>query len=334
MNTLLLNAAQVKTGADIIKNGGLVAIPTETVYGLGASGLDTDAVKRIFQVKGRPQDNPLILHVASAEDLENWCRDIPQEAYLLAEKLWPGPLTMVLYKRENVPYQVTAGLETVAMRCPDHPVTRELIRLSGVPVAAPSANLSGKPSTTTAQHCIHDLWGKIDAILDGGPCRVGVESTILDLTVSPPRILRPGGATLEQLRELLPEVELDPGLVKAGETPKAPGMKYRHYSPQAEVRLLGGTRERFMDYVNLLPDDGTAVLCYAGEEGAFPGKRVLCFGEADAPETLAANVFDCLRELDTPEIKIICVPCPEETGVGRAVVNRLRKAAGGTVLCL
>lgn len=334
MNTLLLNAAQVKTGADIIKNGGLVAIPTETVYGLGANGLDTDAVRRIFEVKGRPQDNPLILHVASAEDLPSWCRDIPEEALLLAEKFWPGPLTMVLNKKESVPMQVTAGLETVAMRCPDHPVTRELIRLSGVPVAAPSANLSGKPSTTTVQHCIHDLWGKIDAILDGGTCRVGVESTILDLTVSPPRILRPGGVTLEQLKAFLPDVEMDPGLVKAGETPKAPGMKYRHYSPQAEVRLLSGTQERFADYVNALPDEGTAVLCYEGDEGKFPGKRVLCFGRADAPETLAASVFDCLRELDTPEIRLICVPCPEETGVGRAVVNRLRKAAGGTVLCL
>ena len=334
MNTLLLNGEQVKIGADILRNGGLVAIPTETVYGLGANGLDTDAVGRIFEVKGRPQDNPLILHVASAEDLSSWCRDIPEEALLLAERFWPGPLTMVLYKKENVPYQVTAGLETVAMRCPDHPATRELIRLSGVPVAAPSANLSGKPSTTTAQHCVHDLWGKIDAILDGGPCRVGVESTILDLTVSPPRILRPGGVTLEQLRALLPDVEMDPGLVKAGETPKAPGMKYRHYSPQAEVRLLKGSCEQFQDYVNSLPDEGTAVLCYEGEEEKFPGRRTLCFGREDAPETLAANVFDCLRELDTPEVKLICVPCPEETGVGRAVVNRLKKAAGGTVICL
>lgn len=334
MNTLLLNAAEVTIGAEIIRKGGLVAIPTETVYGLGASGLDTDAVRRIFEVKGRPQDNPLILHVASAEDLGKWCRDIPLEALLLAERFWPGPLTMVLYKRENVPMRVTAGLETVAVRCPDHPATRELIRLSGVPVAAPSANLSGKPSTTTAAHCVHDLWGKIDAILDGGPCRVGVESTILDLTVSPPRILRPGGVTLEQLRALLPDVEMDPGLVKDGETPKAPGMKYRHYSPQAEVRLLRGTREQFTDYVNALPDAGTAVLCYEGDEERFPGKRTLCFGRADEAETLAANVFDCLRELDTPEIKVICVPCPEETGVGRAVVNRLRKAAGGTVLCL
>ena len=334
MNTRLLTTAQAAEGAEILRSGGLVAIPTETVYGLGASGLDTDAVKRIFEVKGRPQDNPLILHVASAEDLPKWCRDIPPEAMLLAEKFWPGPLTMVLYKQPEVPLQVTAGLDTVAMRCPDHAATRELIRLADVPVAAPSANLSGKPSTTTAQHCIHDLWGKIDAILDGGPCRVGVESTILDLTVFPPRILRPGGVTLEQLRALLPEVEMDPGLVKAGETPKAPGMKYRHYSPQAEVRLLRGTREAFRAYVAGLPDEGTAVLCYEGEEAGYPGKRTLCFGREDDPASLAARVFDCLRELDTPEVKLICVPCPEETGVGRAVVNRLKKAAGGNILCL
>ena len=203
--------------------------------------------------------------------------DIPEEAWALTEKFWPGPLTLVLARREAVPLRVTAGLETVAMRCPDHPLTREVLRRAGVPVAAPSANLSGKPSTTTAAHCVHDLWGKVEAILDGGPCRVGVESTILDLSVSPPRVLRPGGVTLEQLRSILPETEMDLGLVKAGETPKAPGMKYRHYSPQAEVRLLRGEKERIVDYVNSIPDAGTAVLCFAGEEGLFPGKLALHF---------------------------------------------------------
>ena len=334
MNTELLDASGLDRAAEILRSGGLVAIPTETVYGLGANGLDESAVARIFEVKGRPQDNPLILHVAGAEELEKWCRDIPEEAWALTEKFWPGPLTLVLARQEAVPLRVTAGLETVAMRCPDHPLTREVLRRAGVPVAAPSANLSGKPSTTTAAHCVHDLWGKVEAILDGGPCRVGVESTILDLSVSPPRVLRPGGVTLEQLRSLLPETEMDPGLVKAGETPKAPGMKYRHYSPQAEVRLLRGEKERFADYVNSLPDTGTAVLCFAGEEGLFPGKLALAYGREEAPETLAAGLFDSLRALDTPEVKLICARCPSEEGMGRAVVNRLKKAAGGKITCL
>ena len=334
MNTELLNASGLDRAAEILRAGGLVALPTETVYGLGANGLDTEAVARIFEVKGRPQDNPLILHVASAEDLTKWCRDIPAEAWALTERFWPGPLTLVLKKRSAVPLRVTAGLETVAMRCPDHPLTREVLHLAGVPVAAPSANLSGKPSTTTAQHCVHDLWGKVEAILDGGPCRVGVESTILDLSVFPPRVLRPGGVTLEQLRSILPETELDPGLVKDGETPKAPGMKYRHYSPQAELRLLQGEKESVYGYIDSLPDDGAAVMCFEGEEGRFPGKRVLAYGREDAPETLAAALFDCLRALDTPEIKLICARCPSEEGMGWAVVNRLKKAAGGKITCL
>ena len=334
MNTELLTDSQLSRAAEILLAGGLVAIPTETVYGLGASALDERAVARIFEVKGRPQDNPLILHVASAEDLDKWCRDIPAEARALTERFWPGPLTLVLKRRPSVPLRVTAGLDTVAVRCPDHPLTREVLRLAGVPVAAPSANLSGKPSTTTAEHCVHDLWGRIEAILDGGPCRVGVESTILDLSVSPPRVLRPGGVTLEQLRAVLPRTELDPGLVKPEETPKAPGMKYRHYSPQAEVRLLRGERDAFKDYVNSLPDEGAAVLCYAGEEADYPGKRVLAYGREDAPETLAAGLFDSLRALDAPEVKLICARCPSEEGVGRAVVNRLKKAAGGKITCL
>ena len=339
MNTLLLRPEEAERAAAILRGGGLVAIPTETVYGLGASALDEDAVKRIFEVKGRPQDNPLIIHVAGPEALAEWCEDVPEAAYTLTRRFWPGPLTLVLRCRKrgvpHIPDRVTAGLDTVAVRCPDHPVTLEVIRLAGVPVAAPSANLSGKPSTTTAQHCVHDLSGKVEAILDGGPCRVGLESTILDLTVTPPRVLRPGGVTLEQLRELLGEVELDPGLVKPGETPKAPGMKYRHYAPRAQVTLVRcAAPEAFIRYAGSIPDEGTAVLCWTGEEGQFPGKRVLAYGRGDAPETLAANVFAALRQLDAPEIRRILVRCPEESGVGLAVVNRLKKAAGGKILCL
>ena len=309
------------------------------MYGLGASALDDAAVERIFEVKGRPQDNPLIIHVAGPEALGEWCEAVPESAYILAERFWPGPLTLVLRCRKtgelHIPDRVTAGLDTVAVRCPDHPATLAVIRLAGVPIAAPSANLSGKPSPTTALHCLHDLEGKVEAVLDGGPCRVGLESTILDLTVSPPRVLRPGGVTLEQLRECLGEVELDRGLVQPGETPKAPGMKYRHYAPAAEPILVRcGDGETFRQYAAGLPDEGTAVLCWTGEAERFPGKRVLAYGRGDEPETLAANVFAALRELDTPDIRRILARCPEEKGVGLAVVNRLKKAAGGKILCL
>ena len=339
MNTLLLTPGEAEKAAAILRSGGLVARPTETVYGLGASALEEEAVKRIFAVKGRPQDNPLIIHVAGPEALAEWCADVPEAAYALAERFWPGPLTLVLRCRKtgepHIPDRVTAGLDTVAVRCPDHPATLEVIRLAGVPVAAPSANLSGKPSTTTALHCLHDLAGKVEAVLDGGPCRVGLETTILDLTVSPPRVLRPGGVTLEQLRACLGEVELDRGLVQPGETPKAPGMKYRHYAPSAELTLVRcRDAETFRRYAAEVPDAGTAVLCWTGEEENFPGKRVLAYGRGDAPETLAAHVFAALRELDTPEVCRILVRCPEERGVGLAVVNRLKKAAGGKILCL
>lgn len=339
MTTLLLTPAEAGRAAELLRAGGLVALPTETVYGLGASALNEDAVKRIFEVKGRPQDNPLIVHVAGPEALREWCRDVPETAYRLTARFWPGPLTLVLNCRKTgdpyIPDRVTAGLDTVAMRCPDHPATLAVIREAGIPIAAPSANLSGKPSTTTALHCLHDLTGKVEAVLDGGPCRVGLESTILDLTVDPPRVLRPGGVTLEQLREVLVTVELDPGLVQPGETPKAPGMKYRHYAPAAAVTLVRcRDAEAFRAYGESLPDEGTAVLCWTGEEALFPGKRVLAYGRGDAPETLAANVFAALRELDAPEVKRILVRCPEETGVGLAVVNRLKKAAGGKITCL
>mgnify|MGYP000775350398 FL=1 len=202
MKTLLLSALDAETpqiAADLIRRGELVAIPTETVYGLGANGLDEAAVTKIFEAKGRPQDNPLILHICGAEQIELFCHDVPGAAYELAKKFWPGPLTMVLPARDCVPRRTTGGLSTVAVRCPDNAVTREIIRLAGVPIAAPSANISGKPSTTTAQHVLHDHDGKIAAIVDGGPCRVGVESTIVDLTEDRPRLLRPGGITPEQL---------------------------------------------------------------------------------------------------------------------------------------
>ena len=222
---------EIKEAARILREGGLLGIPTETVYGLGANALNEDAVLHIFQAKGRPQDNPLILHVPEAGWLERYCAAVPETAYRLAREFWPGPLTMILPRKTIVPLRTTGGLETVGVRCPDHAVTREIIREAGVPVAAPSGNTSGRPSPTSAADMLEDMDGKIDGIVDGGPCRVGVESTIIDLTVTPPQLLRPGGLPLEELRRVLGEVAVDKAVtqkVTGREPPRAPGMKYRH----------------------------------------------------------------------------------------------------------
>ena len=230
MNTKLLTQNEIDQAAVLLREGGLVGIPTETVYGLGANGLNEQAVKNIFAAKGRPQDNPLILHIPDVSWLERYCKDIPLTAYQLAEAYWPGPMTMILYHKELVPDAVTAGLDTVGMRCPAHKLCRDIIAAAGVPVAAPSGNTSGRPSPTTAQHMLEDMDGKIEAIVDGGPCAVGVESTIIDLTCNPPRLLRPGGITLEQLRAVLGEVDVDPAVTRllgAGGEPTAPGMEAR-----------------------------------------------------------------------------------------------------------
>ena len=222
---------KISAAAKILREGGLVGIPTETVYGLGANGLDSEAVKRIFKAKGRPQDNPLILHLSGAQWLPRYCADIPPIAYVLARKFWPGPLTMILKRKPIVPDETTAGLDTVGVRCPNHPVTLAIIREAGVPIAAPSANASGRPSCTSAQDVLEDMDGKIDGVVDGGSCSVGVESTILDLTVTPPRLLRPGGLSLEALEQLIGHIDVDAAVtrsMKEGEQPRAPGMKYRH----------------------------------------------------------------------------------------------------------
>ena len=263
MQTLYLSANHPETpeiAADLIKNGELVAIPTETVYGLGANGLNETAVAKIFEAKGRPQDNPLILHVADIADIEKFCHTIPEAAYTLAEKFWPGPLTMVLPARDTVPLSTRAGLPTVAVRCPDNDVTRQIIRLAGVPIAAPSANISGKPSTTTAEHVRHDHDGRIAAIVDGGPCRVGVESTIIDLTEDTPRLLRPGGITPEQLYEVLGEFIIDKAVgaaVDMDAVVKAPGMKYRHYAPDCKVLIVDGDLPAASDYIRRHWQPGT-----------------------------------------------------------------------------
>ena len=333
MKTLFLDAQIPKTAetaAEIIKNGGLVAIPTETVYGLGANGLDENAVLKIFEAKGRPQDNPLILHVADPKEIERFCHSIPQAAYDLADAFWPGPLTIVLPAKDIVPKRTTAGLNTVGVRCPDNAVTREIIRQAGVPIAAPSANISGKPSTTTAQHVLHDHEGKIDAIVDGGACRVGVESTIVDLTDERPRLLRPGGIGPEQLLAVLGDLIVDKAVtaqIDKDAVVKAPGMKYKHYAPASEVVIVSGSREKAAAWIRGHFEEGDRVLCFEEELPLYEGCAPLSYGQESHVETLSAGLFSALRILDDPTIHKVYARCPVGGGVAYAVQNRLKKAA-------
>ena len=334
--TLLLkdtdpNAAGI--AAELIRRGELVALPTETVYGLGADGLNPDAVAKIFIAKGRPQDNPLILHISEPKELEKYCKDIPDSAWLLAERFWPGPLTMVLPARDIVPRSTTSGLDSVAVRCPQTPVTREIIRLAGVPIAAPSANLSGKPSTTSAQHVLHDYGsdGPLAAIVDAGPCRVGVESTIVSLLGERPRLLRPGGVGPEDLREVLGRLEVDravTGLLSDDDVVLAPGMKYKHYAPRAQVIVVEGPGGTAAKYIRSRLDEKSAVLCFSEELALYDGFPALAYGSEKAPGTLSAGLFGALRELDRDDISTIYARCPTGGGVACAVRNRLLKAAG------
>lgn len=335
MNTKRLTEKNMDEAAAILRDGGLVGIPTETVYGLGANGLNEEAVAHIFEAKGRPQDNPLILHIPDASWLERYCKDIPLTAYKLADAYWPGPMTMILRRKDIVPDAVTAGLDTVGMRCPAHPLCRAIIDAAGVPVAAPSGNTSGRPSPTTAQHMLEDMDGKIDAIVDGGPCSVGVESTIIDLTDTPARLLRPGGITLEQLEAVLGEVAVDPAVTRlmgAGEQPKAPGMKYRHYAPKAPVTVVTGDPQKSAEYIasHAAPEDG--IICFDEFLPLFTRRSetrpVMDLGPAGDKEEQARHIFDALRSFDHTSVPAIWAQCPDATGIGLAIANRLNKAAG------
>ena len=338
MNTLLLSSFDAATpalAAEIIRNGELVAIPTETVYGLGANGLDENAVAKIFEAKGRPQDNPLILHLSCAEEMDRYCHHVPQMAYRLAEKYWPGPLTIVLPARDCVPKRTTGGLDTVAVRCPDNDVTREIIRLAGVPLAAPSANISGKPSTTTAQHVLHDHDGRIAAVVDGGPCRVGVESTIVDLTGDRPRLLRPGGVTPEELTDVLGDLVVDKAVtaqIDQDAVVKAPGMKYKHYAPDCDVVIVAGSRDKAAAYIRGHYIPGDRVLCFEEELPLYEDCEPLAYGREDAVETLSAGLFAALRELDEAGVSRVFARCPVGGGVAYAVQNRLKKAAAFRII--
>ncbi len=319
--------------AQLLKDGRLVAMPTETVYGLAASAYDENAVKAIFEAKGRPQDNPLIVHVSDMEMFCDVVGQMPEKAYELAEKFWPGPFTMVLPRGEKIPASVSAGLDTVAVRMPENKIARELINVSRLPLAAPSANKSGSPSPTTADHVLYDLDGKIDAVIVSDRSEVGVESTVITLCTNPPKLLRPGGVTLEQLKEVLPDIEVDKAVLAEPEKDKpvaSPGMKYKHYSPKAKVIMLDGEFEQFKDYVNKNKSDGVFALVFEGEQGLEV--PTVSFGHKENDSEQAAVLFDALRELDEKGCKICYSRVPKKTGVGLAVYNRLIRAAGFEVI--
>ena len=335
MKTQYLTQEDIQTAAQIIRDGGLVGIPTETVYGLGANGLNGEAVKHIFEAKGRPQDNPLILHIPDASWLDRYCEDVPDLARKLAEKFWPGPLTMILKRKPIVPDVTTGGLNTVGMRCPRHPVTLAIIAAADVPIAAPSANTSGRPSCTTAADVREDMDGKIEAIVDGGSCRVGVESTIIDLTGERPRLLRPGGLPLEELEAVCGTVEIDKAvtqLLKEGEQPKAPGMKYRHYAPKAPVTVVTGDAEHAADYILEHIAPGGGVICFDEFAPLFEAYTTEKLGSVFDKAAQARHVFDALRAFDATDVPEIWAQCPDSTGLGLAVANRLQKAAGFHVM--
>ena len=322
---------KISAAAKILREGGLVGIPTETVYGLGANAMDGEAVRRIFEAKGRPQDNPLIIHVAGAQWLPRYCADVPPLAYVLARKFWPGPLTMILKRRPIIPDETTAGLDTVGVRCPNHPVTLAIIREAGVPIAAPSANTSGRPSCTTAQDVLEDMDGRISGVVDGGPCAVGVESTILDLTCDPPRLLRPGGLPLEDLERLIGKIDVDKavnGALAEGEKPKAPGMKYRHYAPKAPVTVVTGAPEKSAREILRRVGPTSGVICFDEFAELFPEQEVHTLGPSGDKLIQAQRVFDALRTFDASPVTEIFTQCPDNRGLGLAIGNRLKKAAG------
>ena len=339
MNTLVLDEHQIQTAADILKNGGVVGIPTETVYGLAADALNGAAVAKIFQAKGRPMDNPLIVHIADFSDIERFrlVSVIPESAKALAKAFWPGPLTMIMKRTDVIPPEVSAGLDTVAIRFPAHPAAQAIIRAADTPLAAPSANISGSPSPTTARHVLNDMNGKIDAVLDGGECEVGVESTVITLAGDVPRVLRPGGVTVEMLREVLGTVEVDDAVLhqlREGERAASPGMKYKHYAPKANVVLLKGSDEAYLAYVNARADESVCALC-CDEDLLSLSVKTVSLGRRGDYLTHARHLFDCLRKIDeNGTIKTVYSRLPSTEGVGLAVYNRLIRAAGFEVIDL
>lgn len=340
INNVSDDEQEIKEAAEIIKKGGTVVFPTETVYGLGANGLNSEAVKKIFEAKGRPQDNPLIIHISS-KNLDLYAKEVPEIANKLAEKFWPGPLTIILKKKSIVPNETSANLDSIGIRMPNNEIALKLIELSQTTIAAPSANISGRPSPTDFQRCIEDLDGKVDCILGGNKSDIGVESTIVDCTVNPPLILRPGGITLEMLRELDPNIDIDPAIMKKPEDnlkPKAPGMKYRHYAPKAKVTIISGSRKntiekiREMVHYNIENNKKVCILTVKENEKEYDEGIKISLGSLKDLSTVAKNLFEALRKCDDLGVDIILAESFEEKGVGIAIMNRLNKAAGFDII--
>ncbi len=324
----------IKRAAEILKNDGIVAVPTETVYGLAASAYSDFAIKKVFEAKGRPQDNPLIVHISNMDMLKDIAKNIPDTAYKCAEKFWPGPFTMVLERKNTVAQSVCGGLSTVAIRMPSEKSICDVIDCSGLPLAAPSANISGAPSPTTFSHVLNDLDGKIDAVLMGNDCKFGVESTVVALSGEKPRLLRPGAVTLEQLKEILPDIEVDKAILAEPEknTPVAsPGMKYKHYSPKTNAFLVEGSSEAFAKFVN--ERKNCLALCFKEDENLITVKSSV-YGTAADEFTLAKNVFAQLRDVDNAGVDEVYIHAPSKQGVGLAVYNRLIRAAAFKVITL
>lgn len=336
-----IDADVMDRAGKLIAEGELVAFPTETVYGLGGDALDPDASRKIYAAKGRPSDNPLIVHIAEFDDMKRVAREVPEQARKLADAFWPGPLTMIVWKSDAVPEATTGGMQTVAVRMPNHPVALELIRRSGCLIAAPSANTSGRPSPTEAQHVAEDLSGKIAMILDGGPVGIGIESTIIDLTEEKPMVLRPGYITPEMLSEVLQEeVVIDPGIIAADDTrkPKAPGMKYKHYAPKAEMIIVDGAQDAVIAKINELTAakraEGKKVAVIATDETKerYDAQVILSMGRRSDEDAIAQHLYKILRECDELEVGEIYSECFQTPRIGQAIMNRLLKAAGHTVI--
>lgn len=327
----------MQEAGEVLRQGGLVVFPTETVYGLGANALDPEAVKKIFEAKGRPQDNPLIVHIADIEEIKPLVSEIPEMAKRFMKRFWPGPMTIILPKSSIIPDETSAALPCVGIRMPSNNVARELIRAAGVPIAAPSANISGKPSPTDVQRCIEDLSGKVDYIIGGNMCDIGLESTVIDCTTEPTCVLRPGGITLEMLREVDADTYIDPAIMKKPEKdfkPKAPGMKYRHYAPKAPVKIVQGDLKKTIEKINEIVqnyiDENKVVGIMATDETVkyYEKGIVISLGSRENMISVSQNLFETLRMFDDKEVDIIITEAFEEKGVGVAVMNRLKKSAG------
>ena len=331
---------KIQEAGSILKEGGLVAFPTETVYGLGADALNPEASKKIYAAKGRPSDNPLIVHISNMKALEGITADIPQKARQMAERFWPGPLTMIFSKNAQVPLETTGGLETVAVRMPNHPIALALIDAGGGYIAAPSANTSGKPSPTLAEHVAQDMNGRIPMILDGGAVGIGIESTIVDFSGDVPMILRPGYITPEMICEVIGEIRMDPGLATDDPTvhPKAPGMKYKHYAPKADLILVNGAQEKVVKKINELVCEAERSGKRAGVIGTdetcalYQAGVVKSIGSRKEEDTIARHLYGILREFDDLNVDMIYSESFSTPRIGQAIMNRMLKAAGHQVI--